>query len=79
MKNQNSEGNNGKKPGEFGRIANLSSVGIALVLCTLIGWGIGRFLDTRLGTSPWLMLVFLLLGIGAGFLNVFRTIDKNID
>jgi ATP synthase protein I len=33
-----------------------------------IGWG----LDYLLGTSPWFLLVFILLGMGAGILNVIR-------
>lgn len=33
-----------------------------------IGWG----LDYLLGTSPWFLLVFILLGMAAGILNVIR-------
>ena len=34
----------------------------------LLGWG----LDSLLGTRPWLMLVMLFLGFGAGIMNVLR-------
>ena len=78
MMGKNSPGD-GKEKSELVRVANLTSVGISLILCTMIGYGIGVWLDKLFHTSPWLMLAFLLLGIGAGFLNVFRTIFRDTD
>ena len=49
----------------------LSTVGITLVVATVIGYLIGHYLDGRYGTTPWLTLVFLLLGITAGFKNLY--------
>jgi ATP synthase protein I len=47
-------------------------VGLTLVISTVLGlWG-GYVLDRWLGSSPWLMLVGLLLGIASGFINLFR-------
>jgi ATP synthase protein I len=43
-----------------------------LVAGVLVGTGIGWLLDYWLGTSPFGMLVFLLLGFVAGVLNVMR-------
>jgi ATP synthase protein I len=43
-----------------------------LVAGVLLGAGIGWLLDYWLGTSPWGMIVFLLLGFAAGVLNVMR-------
>ena len=40
----------------------------------LIGYG----LDKWLGTKPWIMIVMLILGVGAGFLNVWKT-TQNMD
>jgi len=34
----------------------------------VIGW----LLDRWLGTKPWLILVFFILGFAAGLLNVYR-------
>ncbi len=51
----------------------LSTVGIAMVAATVIGLYIGRWLDGYFGTSPWLTAVFLLLGIIAGFRNLYQT------
>ncbi len=54
----------------------LSTVGIAMVAATMIGLFIGRWLDNRFGTSPWLTAVFLLLGIVAGFRNLYQTVRR---
>jgi ATP synthase protein I len=43
-----------------------------MAVATFIGWGIGYWLDLQFGTEPWLMLVFLLLGVAAGFKGVLR-------
>ena len=47
-------------------------VGVELVSALAIGVAIGWLLDRWLGTRPWLMLVFIFLGGGAGILNVYR-------
>ncbi|MFH1092320.1 MAG: AtpZ/AtpI family protein [Pseudomonadota bacterium] len=53
-----------------------SSVGLAMVLATVIGLAVGYYLDKWLGTSPWLTLIFLLLGIVAGFRNLYVLVKK---
>ena len=47
-------------------------IGVELVSALAIGVAIGWLLDQWLGTRPWLMLVFIFLGGGAGILNVYR-------
>ncbi|MFB3817683.1 MAG: AtpZ/AtpI family protein [Candidatus Methylomirabilales bacterium] len=58
----------------FKQLVRLSTIGVALVAATAIGLAIGYGLDRWLGTSPWLTLTFLLFGIAAGFLNLFRDV-----
>lgn len=42
-----------------------------------VGGAIGWFLDNRVfDTKPWLLVVFLFLGLGAGVRNVMRTIGR---
>ncbi len=50
----------------------LSTVGLTLVAATVIGLFIGLKLDKVFGTSPWLTALFLLLGLIAGFRNLFQ-------
>jgi F0F1-type ATP synthase assembly protein I len=54
----------------------LSTVGFSFVLAVVIGAAAGYFLDRWLGTSPWMFLLFFLLGLAAGILNVYRTAGK---
>ncbi|NKB51954.1 MAG: F0F1 ATP synthase assembly protein I [Rhizobiaceae bacterium] len=52
-----------------GQAFRLSSEFIAGVV---VGAGIGYLVDTFFGTSPWGLIVFLLLGFAAAVLNVMR-------
>ncbi|MEK6691323.1 MAG: AtpZ/AtpI family protein [Nitrospirota bacterium] len=54
----------------------LSTVGITIVATTAMGFLIGYWLDSLLGTKPWLMILFLILGIFAGFRNLFSIISR---
>lgn len=49
------------------KMALASTIGLVLVISIFIGYGVGSWLDSKLGTDPWLMLVCTLLGIVAGF------------
>ncbi len=49
-------------------------VGTEIVASTMIGLGLGYFLDRWLGTRPWLLLLFFLFGVAAGFLNLYRAL-----
>ena len=44
-----------------------------LVGGVVVGAGIGWLIDRGLGTRPWGLIVFLLLGFAAGVLNVMRS------
>ena len=45
----------------------------------LVGAGIGYLLDTFVGTTPWGMIVFLLIGFAAGIVNVLRSSGEMSD
>ena len=51
-----------------------ASIGITLVVSTALGLALGYWLDSALGTKPWLLIVFTLLGIAAGFVEMFRIV-----
>jgi len=59
-------------------IMNLMTVGTILVACIVVGYLLGSYLDKRLGTSPWLVLVGVVLGTAAGFVELFRTVSRNL-
>jgi len=63
-------------------VGELASIGMAMVLATVIGLGAGYYADRWLGTSPWLTLIGLGLGIAAGFVALFRSVkaaERNLD
>lgn len=58
------------------QLIDASSVGLQLVISTFVGFAIGYFLDRFLKTSPWLTIIFLIIGIIAGFLELLRIARK---
>jgi ATP synthase protein I len=57
-------------------IYDAGTIGIQLVASTFIGLAIGYYLDEWLGTKPWLLIFFLLMGIAAGFKTVYQEAKK---
>ena len=47
---------------------------LEIVITTVVGSAIGWQLDRWLGSKPWLLLLFMLLGLAAGFINLFRAV-----
>jgi ATP synthase protein I len=47
-----------------------------LMVGVVVGGGVGWALDRALGSAPWLMMLFLILGFAAGLSNVVRTARK---
>jgi F0F1-type ATP synthase assembly protein I len=62
--------------GTWKALGELSSIGLTLVVATVIGLAAGYWADRWLGTSPWLMLIGLGFGIAAGFVNLFRSVKR---
>lgn len=55
-------------------LADFGNIGLTMVASIFIGLGIGYWLDHKLfdgKTTPWFTLIFLGLGIAAGFKNLF--------
>jgi ATP synthase protein I len=74
---EKAEGSAASAPGEsqgsdpgIAKAMRLSSEFIAGVIA---GFGVGWLLDRVFGTSPWGMIVFLMLGFLAGLMNVMRS------
>jgi len=53
-------------------LARFASAGIHITVCMAIGGGFGYWLDKKFDTEPVFVLIFLLFGVAAGFLNLFR-------
>lgn len=57
----------------YGQAMKISSEFIAGIA---VGAGLGWIIDRLAGTSPWGLIIFLMLGFGAGVLNVLRSAGK---
>lgn len=49
-----------------------SSIGIFFGIAIVLGYFGGKWLDGRLHTQPWFTLFGLLIGIAAGFRELYR-------
>lgn len=49
-----------------------AGIGIQFALVILVFTAAGVWLDRRLGTSPWLLILFVFLGAGGQFYSLYR-------
>jgi F0F1-type ATP synthase assembly protein I len=56
----------GLSGGEF------AGIGIQFAMVILVFTAAGIWLDKRLGTSPWFVILFVFLGAGGGFYSIYR-------
>lgn len=53
-------------------LALISQIGLSIITPILLGLFMGQFLDKKLGTSGIFAIFFMLLGVGGGFMNLFK-------
>jgi F0F1-type ATP synthase assembly protein I len=58
------------------QVGEYTSLAFLLPAATFVGYGIGYLLDKAFGTT-FLYLVFLLLGIAAGFVELIRRLMRD--
>ena len=70
----------GQRTPEDGRRGSALSQAMKIAIELVVGLGVGGFigkvLDDQLGTKPWLLILFIILGFAAGMLNVVRTAQR---
>jgi ATP synthase protein I len=65
------------EPGRGGAyLALFSEIGIVLLVATLLGVGVGYFVDTRLGSLPLFVLIGFLVGAGVGARGVYVLVTR---
>jgi ATP synthase protein I len=70
---------NRKKEIETGGISDymwLASIGIHLVVSSVVGLFIGIYIDKWLHTKPIFMFVFFVVGLLAGFRQIYKELKK---
>jgi ATP synthase protein I len=53
-----------------------STLGLTIVIATFIGLALGLWLDRVFNTSPWLTVIFLIVGIVGGFRNFYLFMSR---
>ena len=54
--------------------AEFAGIGLQFAFTILIFVFAGVWLDNRLGTSPWLLIVFVFVGAAGGFYSMYRRV-----
>jgi F0F1-type ATP synthase assembly protein I len=54
--------------------AEFAGIGLQFALTILLFVFAGVWLDRRLGTSPWLVIVFVFVGSAAGIFSMYRKV-----
>lgn len=52
--------------------AEVMGVGLQFAAAIVIFLFVGRWLDDRLGTAPWLLILGVMVGAGGGFYSMYR-------
>jgi len=61
---------------DFRKLAEVSSLAMTLPAGIAVGLFVGYGLDRWLKTDPWMLILWTLLGVASGFLNLLRGLRK---
>ena len=65
-----------KSKGWISALALVEQVGLSMVIPILLCVFIGNFLDKVTGKAPLFLVIFILLGVGSAFRNLFYIVGK---
>jgi F0F1-type ATP synthase assembly protein I len=57
----------------FRALAQIGNFGFTMAAAILLGYYLGSYLDQKFGTTPWLMLVLLILFIVGAFIKFLQS------
>ncbi len=69
------DGELGAFPKAFRIAGPLFGLGIQLAAAVVVMFFVGRWLDGRWGTTPWMMLAGIMVGAAAGFYQFIKTVN----
>lgn len=70
--NEENKDKSSKSNETFRTIAYFSQIGITMAASIFVGVLLGKYLDDFFGTTPWLLLIFSFLGVGAAIRVLFN-------
>jgi hypothetical protein len=56
------------------KVGTVATGGVEFAAAILLGVFAGQWLDRRIGTTPWFVILGVVLGGAAGFYNLYRTL-----
>lgn len=56
-------------------LALTTTIGMELAITVVLGYYGGQYLDKKFATEPWLMLAGVLIGLTAGIVGVYKTLQ----
>lgn len=65
MKNKNNKDT-------FKNLTLISQIGLSVITPILLGVFLGQFIDKKIGTNGVFSILFIILGAGGGFMNIFK-------
>ena len=71
-KHHNRDKQSSRNKETFRALTYFSQIGVTMAASILVGVLLGKYLDGLLGTRPWLLLIFSLLGVGASIKVLFN-------
>ena len=65
--------NNNKQDKNFLRnIALITQIGFSMITPILVGVYLGQFIDKKVGTNGIFTIILIIIGVGGGFVNLFK-------
>lgn len=57
-------------------LALITQVGLSVITPIILGVYLGMYIDRKVGTEGIFAIVFIILGAGGGFMNIFKLAGK---
>ena len=57
-------------------IALISQIGFSMIAPILVGVYLGQFIDKKVGTKGVFTIILIIIGVGGGFVNLFKLTDS---
>jgi len=68
-----------KKGSALQNLALVSQIGISMTVPIIIGLYIGKWIDGKLGTGPIFLFIFIIMGVGSAFMNLFKLTQVGLE
>ncbi len=62
--------------GSLGALSKVGSFGFIMAAAIFMGYYIGSYLDRKLDTEPWFLLLFLILSIIGAFIKFVQSVKE---